>query len=638
MPYLLLFALVTLLGLSQGCVTTELPPQPPPSGRVHSQRIDHVVIIAVDGLKQDTLLSYLERPGERRKGGLHDLFGITSDGSGTMLTKGVAVQQAVTVFPSFTYPSWTSMFTGVYPGTHGITGNNLFFRDREIARYYTEYHLDSIRVQLDKDFLSNDINPHIKTLHEYVGSAGGQSMIVHNMVTRGGVARKPDFDTLWSYQRNHSHAVDENSLWEAVHSLSTSTKNSKEPGRILPSVFTVYFSGLDHVEHISQEGMGGGEGARIAYVDHLDHLISKFFAGDPAIARNHFPSPASEPVRTDPIAWQGIMNNPAWQRTMVVLVSDHGHTPVRWVDALGIDDLKLIFEELSENSGRAYHVEEPSLINETALSKIRALWGLVEEGQVSERANVVATLNGGTLGIHLKPRDGTWRDRPDYLQEVKPVLEHLLLTMHTNGYGPEAVLYQTGGRYVVIPYSLANAGIQLLPPQEVKDSLLNTAAFPMAAERLDGLVSSLPGDPSSAPDIVLLADRSKRLTYANKQEWRVIEGLKTENHRHFHSDHGHLRAAESVVPLLFVVGGTPTSQPHLTVCHASLVDVTPTILDVLGILEPFERAMAARPSTLRGHSLKNSLELIMDGHAKDHTLCPSSIPWTGQSPGTVPRL
>jgi predicted AlkP superfamily pyrophosphatase or phosphodiesterase len=118
------------------------------------------------------------------------------------LTKGVAVQQAITVFPSFTYPSWTSMFTGLYPGAHGITGNNVFFRDREIARYYTEYHLDAARAQVDKSFFSDDINQHIKTLHEYVKAAGGQSIVVHNMVTRGSLAVKPDFDTLWSYQRN----------------------------------------------------------------------------------------------------------------------------------------------------------------------------------------------------------------------------------------------------------------------------------------------------------------------------------------------------------------------------------------------------------------------------------------------------
>ena len=198
MPYILRLVLVSLLGLFHGCATAQKPSQPPPFGAINSYRIDHVIVIAIDGLKQDTLVSYLSRTGKRRKGGLHDLFGVQSDGSGIVLTKGVAVQQAVTVFPSFTYPSWTSMFTGVYPGAHGITGNNLFFRDREIARYYTEYHLDAIRAQVDKNFVSDDLNPHIPTLHEYVRDGGGKSMVIHHMVTRGGEAVKTDFDTLWN--------------------------------------------------------------------------------------------------------------------------------------------------------------------------------------------------------------------------------------------------------------------------------------------------------------------------------------------------------------------------------------------------------------------------------------------------------
>jgi hypothetical protein len=311
---------------------------------------------------------------------------------------------------------------------------------------------------------------------------------------------------------------------------------------------------------------------------------------------------------------------------MVVLVSDHGHTPVRWVDAFGIDDLKLIFKELTDEGGKVYNLEDPSLVNDTFMSKVRALWGFVEEGQVSGQSNVVVTLNGGTLGMHLKPEGGTWKQRPNYVKEVKPVLEYVLLTLHENEYAPEAVLYLTGGRYVVIPFLFDEAGIQLMPPQEVEESPLNTPAYPMAVERLRGLASTISGDPQSAPDIVLLADRSKQLTYANKQDWRVIEGLKTDNHRHFHSDHGHLKTAESAVPLLFRLGSDSSTHPHLTLCRASLVDVTPTILDSLGLLGSFENAMATRPADLRGHSLKRSIEFSLDGLTGEANVCPAFIP------------
>lgn len=615
---------MSLLGLVHGCAPAPQIAPTPPSGEINPHRIDHVIVIAIDGLKRDTLLSYLRKSDVKRRGGLHELLGVTNEVAGIALTRAVAVQEAVTVFPSFTYPSWTSMFTGVYPGAHGITGNNLFFRDREVARYYTEYHLDAVRVQLDKNFLSNDINSHIKTLYEYVQAAGGEGVVVHNMVTRGSLARKPDFDTLWSYQRNRSQAVDENALWEAVHTLDTYKKKEGERGLVLPSVFTLYFSGLDHIEHLAQER--GGDDARLAYMDSLDNLIAKFFAGHPSITRNHFPTPASESVRVDPIAWPGILNTPLWSHTLLVFASDHGHTPVRWVDAVGMEDFKLMFNELTEETGQVYTLEEPSLVNESVVSKIRALWGLVEEGHVSDQSNVVVTLNGGTLGLHLKPREGSWRDRPDFVKEVKPVLEHILLTLDTNGYGPEAVLYYTGSHYVMIPYAVTGSRLELLPQKEIEDSLLNTPPFPMALERLKGLASNMPDDPSSAPDIILLADRSKQFTYANKQDWRVIEGLKADNHRHFHSDHGHLRAAESAVPMVFALGSDPGSHPHAMICQASLVDVTPTLLDALGLQGLFEKAMSARPSHQRGHSLKRFIESIVGGHTNGDNICPATIP------------
>src|SRR6476659_5685042 len=123
MSSVLWLGIVSLAGLLYGCAAAPAPTvaSPLPSGALNSNRIDHVIILAIDGLKQETLLSYLRSAGGKRKGGFHDLLGARSDDSGIVLTKGVAVQKGTTVFPSFTYPSWTSMFTGVYPGTHGIT-------------------------------------------------------------------------------------------------------------------------------------------------------------------------------------------------------------------------------------------------------------------------------------------------------------------------------------------------------------------------------------------------------------------------------------------------------------------------------------------------------------------------------------
>src|SRR5680860_262094 len=84
-------------------------------GSLNGHPIEHVVIFAIDGLEQGTLEKYLVQNSPQRSGGLHDLLGVRVDASGLRLTKAIAVQRPTTVFPSYTYPAWTSMFTGVFP-------------------------------------------------------------------------------------------------------------------------------------------------------------------------------------------------------------------------------------------------------------------------------------------------------------------------------------------------------------------------------------------------------------------------------------------------------------------------------------------------------------------------------------------
>src|SRR6185295_4974599 len=270
------FLVFMLLGLN-GC-NRLLPTQHSTDTVLHGvlsdHPIEHVVIFAVDGLEHDTLIKYLLRSPPRKPGGLHDLFGVRVETSNLVFTKGIAVQQPTTVFPSYTYPAWTSMFTGVFPGAHGITGNTLFFRERAVARYYTEYHLDAAKVQLAEDFLSDDMNSQVKTLYEYIAQRGGQSIVVHHMLTRGSGrgAINADFDTLLRYAQNRSTAVDENALWEAVRAIQNLNGTAKAKGELrLPSLMTIYLAGLDHAEHISPEDPEQGH---LEYLKHLDDLIA----------------------------------------------------------------------------------------------------------------------------------------------------------------------------------------------------------------------------------------------------------------------------------------------------------------------------------------------------------------------------
>jgi predicted AlkP superfamily pyrophosphatase or phosphodiesterase len=629
--------LVLLYGLN-GCHTSrpiQYSADKVLKGSFNGSAIEHVVIFAIDGLKQDTLLHYLMLTPTTKPGGLKELLGAQADAAGVSLTNGVAVRRAVSVFPSYTYPAWTSMLTGLFPGAHGITGNSLFFREREIARYYTEYHVDAVKVQMEKDFLSNDISDQIRTLYEYIGQGGGQSIVVHHMITRGsGQGAVPlNNSTMWSYQQNRNRAVDENTVWEAVKALQDFNGETKLGTELkLPSVMTIYFSGLDHAEHIHADDPERG---RLEYLSYLDSLIAKFIAGDRAITRNDYATPLSDPTQADPLDWRGLQNEPVMQRTVFILVSDHGHTPIDWDKALGIEDLREAFDDFSSEVGRDYHLETPTLVDDSASSLVKSMFGYFHDGTISSDANIVATLNGGSLGFYVKPDGGAWTDPPNYKRDILPILEHLLLTLHKNHQAPEAVLYKQEGRYLFIPYRYDGSKILLLPGVAIEQSPLNDAAYPMAERRLDGLAWRLPTDPMSAPDIVLLADRTKRFTYLNKRDWRVLEGLDMKKHRHFHSDHGHLNGADSLVPMIFVRGGYKGKEALPTICEASLVDITPTVLDILGKLPAFVSAVNNRPDDVKGHSLKEILDrLVAHAHPPGgQNTCPSRMKPSIPPPG-----
>ncbi len=623
---MLRLSVTVLLVLVMGCSLPEvLKPLPRQfDGKLQNHQISHVVIFAIDGLKRDTLLQYL-KTAPRKPGGLHDLLGVRVEEDGIVFTHAIGVDQASTVFPSYTYPSWTSMFTGTFPGAHGIVGNSVFFRDRQMARYYAEYHIDAVRVQLQKDFVARDMNEDTKTVYEFVKEAGGRSIVIYNMVDRGSDPIKPSPDTLWNYQKNRSLAVDENALWDALHALEKFNKAQDSTELRLPTVLTIYFSGLDHVEHLTPDNP---EKARLAYLGELDNLIAKFISGGANIPRNHYKNRAALPIQTDVIQWRGVKEEPVFKRTLFVLGSDHGHTPIDWGKTLTIEDVKVIFDELSDRGDRVYRVAIPDLVTESWWSKVRGLMGWALSDHVSSYYNVVATLNGGALGLHIRPHGESWKVRPEFA-EVKPILEHLLLSLHKNHQAPAAVFFKRDNNYLFVPYKYTGSNIRLFPAVPAEKSTFNGDGYPMAMRRLDGLAASLPTDPMSAPDIILLADRSKKVTYANKQDFRIIEKLDVETHRHLHSDHGHLSESDSLVPIVFALGNQNGRKALATLCEASIVDITPTLLDIFDLLPAYEQELQLHPDAVKGHSFKKSINAILNGTNGDKNVCPARMMMNG---------
>src|SRR5437773_2039606 len=74
----------------------------PFNGNLGGHRIEHVVVIAIDGLEAGTLWEYLRTKPLKERGGLHELLGVEPDGNGFVFTNSIAVGNGVTVFPSYT--------------------------------------------------------------------------------------------------------------------------------------------------------------------------------------------------------------------------------------------------------------------------------------------------------------------------------------------------------------------------------------------------------------------------------------------------------------------------------------------------------------------------------------------------------
>ncbi|HEY2511905.1 MAG TPA: ectonucleotide pyrophosphatase/phosphodiesterase [Polyangiaceae bacterium] len=121
--------LFTLAIASAGCAPSAHSPAP--CGAPHAEPpgpIHHVVLITVDGMLPEAYLH-------------PDAHGLKIPTLRRLVAQGAASDGALSVFPSVTYPSHTSMVTGVVPGKHGIVSNRSFDPledDQEGWRWYAE--------------------------------------------------------------------------------------------------------------------------------------------------------------------------------------------------------------------------------------------------------------------------------------------------------------------------------------------------------------------------------------------------------------------------------------------------------------------------------------------------------------------
>ena len=91
---------------------------------VHAEKEKHVILITIDGFRPDF---YFEK--EWHTPNLHK-----------MVQEGTYAFGVNSVFPSITYPSHTTIVTGVQPAEHGIFYNSMFEPDSVTGKIYWNFH------------------------------------------------------------------------------------------------------------------------------------------------------------------------------------------------------------------------------------------------------------------------------------------------------------------------------------------------------------------------------------------------------------------------------------------------------------------------------------------------------------------
>lgn len=230
-PQRLLAILTLLLPPTLGAIAHQAPEGRP---------VDHVVLISIDGLRPEFYLD-ASWPAPTLQ---------------QMAREGAAARGVRTVYPSVTYPSHTTMVTGVRPARHGIHYNTPFEPEGQTGRWYWEF--DGIRA---------------RTLWEAVREAGGTTAAVNWPVTVGAPIDY-NIPEVWSLDEGfgatrpvreaaHPPGLLEELEREAVGALSDADVSPDWVGRqarsgqmgaylietYRPTLTAVHLIAVDHFEH-----------------------------------------------------------------------------------------------------------------------------------------------------------------------------------------------------------------------------------------------------------------------------------------------------------------------------------------------------------------------------------------------------
>lgn len=296
--------------------------------------------------------------------------------------------KATTVFPSVTLTGHASIFTGVYPGAHGIVGNEWF--DRQSGDFINYMSLKGqIRIfGFSSKYRQGLANHHLKatTLYTAARQAGKRSLVGFNQYWKGAKNVRPDIELLqFAFGERLVRAdiddiiksfeeYDQGIVTEIIKQLDSLRRN----GEPLPDIITLYFAGLDAVGHLSSTSR-----TSMYLQDVIDPLIGQFL---------------SKLEELDP-GW--------FQHTLFFITADHGRSDVPSGNPEVGEKLKDMVEKALKKAGYDPGIEKPL-----------------------GRRDVQIALNGGMAHIYIRnrkgPLDDPWREKPRFEEDVLPAARALV--------------------------------------------------------------------------------------------------------------------------------------------------------------------------------------------------------------------
>lgn len=331
-----------------------------------------VVLIDIDGMKRELFYNLL---ADGALPGFMRLFG-----------RGARVRYGVTVYPSETLPAQTSLFTGLYPGRHGIVGNGWLERGAASPRLvdfsradtaamvfgYRLYGLPTLLLpHSGAGGLINDaMFPGARTLYERLAERNLRSVVVFSHISRGaGRWVRPSRAAVVYFALSTRARLD----YTRMDRITWSTARRLLIRDGLPDMLTLYFCGLDSWGHHT-----AGQGQETYITRVLDPIMAD-------MARLF-------EERVGP-----------W-RTRFALCSDHGHS---WL-------------------GDRHRVSHTTLMSALAAAGRRPF----THAPLSADADCYINVIGGSVQLHVRAARGGWNAPPDLESDLLPLARALEKVRH----------------------------------------------------------------------------------------------------------------------------------------------------------------------------------------------------------------